>query len=147
MKRARRYDLPLSLIMFDIDHFKKVNDTWGHQAGDDLLTTLSVYVSANIRDTDMLARWGGEEFMLIAPNTGVEAAGLLAEKLRVLIECGNFGEVGRITCSFGVAQFQPGDTAEDFTGRADAAMYAAKQGGRNRAERYAPSMKGGDSSS
>ena len=147
MKRAHRYDLPLSLIMFDIDHFKKVNDIWGHQAGDDLLAVLSVYVSANIRDTDLLARWGGEEFMVIAPNTGVEAAGRLAEKLRVLIEGGNFGEVGRITCSFGATQFQPGDTAEDFTGRADAAMYAAKQGGRNRVERYEPSMKGGNSSS
>jgi diguanylate cyclase (GGDEF)-like protein len=132
MNRARRHNLPLSLIMFDIDHFKKVNDTWGHQAGDDLLATLSVYVSANIRDIDMLARWGGEEFMVITPDTGSEAARRLAEKLRALIEYGNFGEAGRITCSFGVTQFRPGDTAEDFTGRADAVMYQAKQGGRNR---------------
>ncbi|MDP1681934.1 MAG: diguanylate cyclase [Burkholderiales bacterium] len=132
MNRARRYKSPLSLIMFDIDHFKKVNDTWGHQAGDDLLAVLSVYVSANIRDIDMLARWGGEEFMVIAPDTGSEAARLLAEKLRALIENGNFGEAGRITCSFGVTQFQPDDTAESFTSRADAAMYAAKESGRNR---------------
>ncbi len=141
IRRAHRYDLPLSLVMFDIDHFKKVNDTYGHQAGDDLLAALSVYVGANVRDTDMLARWGGEEFMLIAPNTGIEAAARLAEKLRALIECGNFGEVGRITCSFGVAEFRPGDTAEDITARADAAMYRAKQAGRNRVARYEPSMK------
>jgi diguanylate cyclase (GGDEF)-like protein len=132
MKRASRYNLPLSLIMLDIDHFKKVNDTWGHQAGDDLLAALSVYVSANIRDIDMLARWGGEEFMVIAPDTGSEAARLLAEKLRALTEHGDFGEAGRITCSFGVTQFQPGDAAESFTSRTDAAMYAAKESGRNR---------------
>lgn len=132
MNRARRHDFPLSLIMFDIDHFKNVNDTCGHQAGDDLLSTLSLYVNANIRDIDILARWGGEEFMVITPNTGIEAARLLAEKLRTLIENGNFGEAGRVTCSFGVTQLRPGDTAESFTGRADTAMYQAKQGGRNR---------------
>ena len=132
MKRAHRYDLPLSLIMFDIDRFKKVNDTRGHQAGDDLLAALSVHVSVHVRDSDTLARWGGEEFMLVAPNTDLEAARRLAENLRALIERGDFGEAGRITCSFGVAQFQAWDTPENLTARADAAMYRAKQGGRNR---------------
>ncbi len=141
LARTKRYDLPLSLIMFDIDHFKKVNDTWGHQAGDDLLVALSAYVSANIRDTDSLARWGGEEFMLVTPGTGVEAAARLAEKLRASIERGNFGDIGRVTCSFGVTQSRAGDTVEDFTGRADTAMYAAKQGGRNRVRSYEPAMR------
>lgn len=139
--RVRRYHQPLSLIMFDIDHFKNVNDTHGHLAGDDLLAALSAYISANIRDTDALARWGGEEFMLIVPGVDVEAAARQAEKLRALIECGDFGAVGRITCSFGVTQFRDGDTPDDLTGRADTAMYAAKHNGRNRVERYDDSMK------
>lgn len=132
MTRSRRYGTPLALIMFDIDHFKRVNDTHGHQAGDDLLAALAVYVSANIRESDTLARWGGEEFMVLAPNTDIEAARLLAEHLRALIERGNFGDIGRVTCSFGVTQMEADDTAEEFTGRADAAMYRAKQAGRNR---------------
>lgn len=139
--RAHRYRQPLSLIMFDIDHFKNVNDTHGHLAGDDLLAALSVYVSANIRDSDILARWGGEEFMLIVPGVDVEAAARQAEKLRALIEHGDFGVIGRVTCSFGVTQFRNGDTPDGFTGRADAAMYRAKQTGRNRVERYEDSTK------
>lgn len=133
---TRRYHLPLSLIMFDIDHFKNVNDTHGHLAGDDLLATLTAYVSANIRDTDILTRWGGEEFMLIVPGVDVEGAARQAEKLRALIEHGDFGAIGRITCSFGVTQFRDGDAPDDVTGRADVAMYAAKHNGRNRVERY-----------
>jgi diguanylate cyclase (GGDEF)-like protein len=131
IQRAARHHFPFSLIMFDIDHFKKVNDQCGHQVGDDLLAALSVYVSANIRDIDLLARWGGEEFMVILPSTGIEAAGRLAEKLRELIERGCFGEAGKITCSFGVTQYSPGDTVERMTRRVDAAMYEAKQSGRN----------------
>lgn len=134
--RAHRYRQPLSLIMFDIDHFKNVNDTHGHLAGDDLLAALSAYVSAHIRDTDILARWGGEEFMLIVPGIDVEAAAHQAEKLRALIEHGDFGVIGRVTCSFGVTQFRNGDTPDGFAGRADAAMYRAKQTGRNRVECY-----------
>lgn len=141
MARARRYQQPLSLIMFDIDHFKNVNDIHGHLAGDDLLVALSVYVSGNIRDTDTVARWGGEEFMLITPNTDLAEAARLAEKLRALIERGDFGAIGRVTCSFGVTQFQVGDTSDDFTSHADTAMYAAKHNGRNRVERYDDTMK------
>ena len=139
--RARRYQLPLSLIMFDIDHFKNVNDSQGHLAGDDLLSALAVYVSANIRDTDTLARWGGEEFMLILPDTKLADAEQFAEKLRLLIERGDFGSIGRITCSFGVTQFREGDSPDNFTGRADIAMYAAKHNGRNRVETYNDSMQ------
>lgn len=139
--RVRRYHQPLSLIMFDIDHFKNVNDTHGHLAGDDLLAALSTYVIANIRDTDALARWGGEEFMMIVPGIDAEAAARQAEKLRALIERGDFGAIGRVTCSFGVTQFRDSDTPDDFTGRADTAMYAAKHSGRNRVERYDDSIK------
>ena len=132
MERARRYHTPCSLIMFDIDHFKHVNDTFGHQAGDDLLVALTAFISANIRDSDALARWGGEEFMIMAPGAGLDEAQRLAEKLRSKIEAGDFGEVGKVTCSFGVAQLGPHDAPEDFVGRADEAMYDAKRTGRNR---------------
>jgi diguanylate cyclase (GGDEF)-like protein len=141
LARARRYNQPLSLIMFDIDHFKNVNDTYGHLAGDDVLAALSVYVSANIRDTDTFARWGGEEFILIVPGVDVGGAARQAEKLRALIEHGDFGAVGWITCSFGVTQFRADDTPDDLTRRVDTAMYAAKRGGRNRVECYESSMK------
>ena len=141
MARARRYQQPLSLIMFDIDHFKDVNDIHGHLAGDDLLSALAIYVSANTRDTDTLARWGGEEFMLIMPNTELADAVRFAEKLRSLIECGDFGSLGRITCSFGVALFREGDTPDNFTNRADTAMYVAKHNGRNRVARDEDAMK------
>jgi len=134
MARARRYKTPLALVMFDIDHFKKVNDTHGHPAGDDLLFALTTFVGANVRDSDILARWGGEEFMLIAPNADAEAGRRLAEKLRALIEHGDFGAIGRVTCSFGVTQLEPDDTPESFVARADESLYRAKQGGRNRVE-------------
>lgn len=84
----------------------------------------------------ILARWGGGEFMLNVPDADVEAAARQAKKLRALIERGDFGAIGRVTCSFGVTQFRDGDTPDDFIGRADAAMYAAKRNGRNRVECY-----------
>jgi diguanylate cyclase (GGDEF)-like protein len=124
--------------MYDIDHFKAVNDTHGHHAGDRVLTGLCRIVACNLRQTDVLARWGGEEFMILSPNCDAQQAFELAEKLRRLIEEFVFDEVGTMTCSFGVAQFQDGDTAEALTSRADAAMYAAKQKGRNRVVRYEP---------
>jgi diguanylate cyclase (GGDEF)-like protein len=134
MKRSGRYGEPLSLVMLDVDYFKKVNDTWGHLAGDDLLVMLTVFVNGRIRDTEVLARWGGEEFVVLAPNTGVDEARRVAERLRQQIASGDFGEVGPVTCSFGVTQFRPGEGAEAFLERADGALYRAKAGGRNRVE-------------
>ena len=129
--RSLRYKTPLALVMYDIDHFKSVNDAYGHQAGDQVLVDISRIAAGHIRETDVLARWGGEEFMILAPNCDSRQACRLAEKLRRHIEKSVFGKVGTVTCSFGVAQFQDGDTAETLTARADAAMYEAKQRGRN----------------
>jgi diguanylate cyclase (GGDEF)-like protein/PAS domain S-box-containing protein len=135
VKRSTRYDLPLSLIMFDIDQFKAVNDTHGHHAGDAVLCELARLVRRNIRGHDLLARWGGEEFMIMAGNSDADRAAILAEKLRRLVERRVFSPVGRITCSFGVTQLQPGESADQLQRKADAALYRAKMGGRNRVER------------
>ncbi|HXU94009.1 MAG TPA: diguanylate cyclase [Gallionella sp.] len=132
IKRARRYHTPLSLIMYDIDHFKRVNDTYGHQAGDSVLVQLTSLVADHVRESDSLARWGGEEFMIVVPHLNGSEAARLAEKLRELVEATGFAGVGRLSCSFGVAQFDPDDTADTLTGRADQALYLAKAGGRNR---------------
>ncbi|EGJ49984.1 diguanylate cyclase [Desulfocurvibacter africanus] len=131
MKRATRYGTPLSVAMFDIDDFKRINDELGHDAGDRVLVGLVKLVEANIRELDRLARWGGEEFMLLAPGCGPEEMAKLGEKLRALIESGQPGGVGRVTCSFGVSDFAPGDTGADLLRRADEALYLAKRRGKN----------------
>lgn len=134
IQEARRYAMPLALIFFDIDHFKSVNDTYGHEAGDHGLQELSRIVAALVRQTDIFARFGGEEFVILVHNNDVRTGRDLAEKIRLNVEQHNFPQIGTVTCSFGVAQFYPDDTAETFIKRADDAMYAAKQAGRNRVE-------------
>lgn len=130
----KRYGMPLALIFFDIDHFKRVNDTYGHDAGDCVLQELSAIVSSMIRQTDIFARFGGEEFVILVHNNDVKSGQELAEKIREHIEQHHFPQIGTVTCSFGVAQFYPEDTAESIIKRADDAMYAAKEAGRNRVE-------------
>ncbi len=132
IKRALRYQTPLSLVMYDIDHFKRVNDTYGHQMGDSVLVELTRLVGSHTRESDSLARWGGEEFMIVVTQLAMEDAVKLAEKLRVLIGETEFTGVGKLSCSFGVAQFAPDDTADTLAARADQALYLAKTGGRNR---------------
>lgn len=132
MKRAARFRSPLSVVFFDIDHFKQVNDSFGHPVGDRVLIDVAKLVAANIRSYDVFARWGGEEFIILAPNCGVDSAGRLAEKLRGLVENHTFAENHRITCSFGAAELGADDSAETLVGRADYALYQAKKGGRNR---------------
>ena len=133
ISRTLRYQTPLSLILFDIDHFKQINDSHGHDAGDEVLKTLCSLVTAHVRTTDLFARWGGEEFLIVCPETSIEDCLKLAEKLRGLVETESLQPFGEITtCSFGVAGFQAGDTAESLTKRADEAMYQAKKAGRNR---------------
>jgi diguanylate cyclase (GGDEF)-like protein len=134
LRRVNRYKSPLSLIMFDIDHFKLINDTFGHDTGDATLQMLTALVTANVRASDLFARWGGEEFLIICPDTPAEDAAKLAEKLRDLISSHLFPYKKQLTCSFGVSGFQPNDTLETFTKRADEAMYCAKHAGRNRVE-------------
>ena len=134
IQEARRYAMPLALIFFDIDHFKTVNDTYGHEAGDHVLQELSSIVASMVRQTDIFARFGGEEFVVLVHKNDVRTGRELAEKIRLNVEQHNFPQIGTVTCSFGVAQFYPDDTAETFIKRADDAMYAAKQAGRNRVE-------------
>jgi diguanylate cyclase (GGDEF)-like protein len=129
---ARRYRFPLSLIMFDIDHFKKVNDIHGHLVGDRVLQRVADLVGGTTRKVDILARWGGEEFMVLSKHTDREQARTLAEKLRQTVEACRIEGCHPVTCSFGVTQFLESDTPESLTGRADAALYRAKNEGRNR---------------
>ena len=129
--RTSRHADNLCAIMFDIDHFKVVNDTYGHPAGDVVLTTLTHLVSRHVRDHDTFGRYGGEEFLLITPQTGIEAARQLAERLRSEIENHSFPAIGQVTCSFGVTANRPNDTPNSLIARADTALYDAKEAGRN----------------
>ncbi len=132
--RSDRYKTPFGLVLFDVDHFKDVNDTYGHQIGDKVLVELARFVSSRIRNTDLLARWGGEEFVLLLPGSDGRMAYQTAEKLRNELSQIPFESVGRVTCSFGVAQYAEGDTAQTVIARADQALYRAKMNGRNQGE-------------
>lgn len=134
LKRAQRYGTPLAVILLDIDKFKSINDTYGHLDGDNVLKALTRLLAANIRTSDTLARWGGEEFILLAPGSDLDSARLLAEKLRLAVAEYNFPIPRSVTSSFGVASYQPGDTELALTNRADQALYRAKEQGRNRVE-------------
>lgn len=151
LARAVRFKHPVSLLLLDIDHFKRVNDTHGHQAGDAILKGLSDLLVKQARAIDRVCRYGGEEITVILPETDATAAMNLAERLRAAVERQSFdigGKTVGITVSIGVATYpQLVDALEKLVTAADTAMYAAKQGGRNRVERYEPSMKGGNSSS
>ncbi len=131
IQRAQRYSSPLSLILFDIDHFKQVNDTYGHLAGDTILKNLTQLIVSNLRETDIFARWGGEEFVIQTPETALDGAIKLAEKLRSKIDNHDFSEPEKITMSFGVTTLKKGDNTISLINRADEALYRAKEGGRN----------------
>lgn len=134
IKESRRLGHSLSLMIFDIDHFKDVNDTYGHDVGDIVLRTLAGTVKDHIRETDIFARWGGEEFIVLMPGSDIRGAGVLAEKLRREIESRSSEKAGQITVSVGVAQLTSEDTIKSFLKRADNALYRAKRKGRNRVE-------------
>lgn len=134
MERCRRYGLPLALIIFDIDDFKVLNDTHGHDAGDSVLVELARLASQQLRASDYFGRWGGEEFLLVAPETSCERAQQLADRLRSIFEESEFGAARSISASFGVASFQPGDSGTTLVKRADMALYRAKTRGKNRVE-------------
>lgn len=131
IERVKRHNQPLSMIIFDIDHFKTVNDNYGHSTGDYVLKTIADIVRENIRKIDYFVRWGGEEFMIISSETKLADASALAERMREIIENYTFEGVGRITVSFGVTEFKEDDTENSFVKRADDAMYLAKSKGRN----------------
>lgn len=132
--RTLRYKMPLSIIMFDIDNFKDINDNYGHSVGDYVLKEISRIVSENVRHTDVFARWGGDEFIILTLETDIDNAKFLADKFLMIIKDFHFGEVGRVTGSFGVAQFKDNDDPDSFLNRVDKALYKAKKGGRNRVE-------------
>jgi two-component system cell cycle response regulator len=138
-----RGNQPLSLMMTDIDHFKAVNDTHGHQAGDDVLKEIGKRLRANVRPTDVVCRTGGEEFVVLMPNTPGDLACAAAERIRKAVAAEEFPVLGgsqslRITVSAGVSTLQgEGDTIDDLMHRADTALYQAKTGGRNRVESIA----------
>lgn len=121
----------LSLIFIDIDHFKKINDQYGHNLGDQVLLVFAQTLSANTRGQDLLARWGGEEFVLACPDTNLENALAIAEKLRRCIEDADWPKALKVTACFGVAQQMENESPTDFIGRADKALYVAKAQGRN----------------
>jgi len=131
VKKSDRYKLPLSLIMLDIDHFKDINDTHGHDVGDDVLVKLCESITEAIRETDIFARWGGEEFMIMLPNTSIDGAKKMAENLRKTIESTNFGKAGTVTASFGVSEYVPDSNMREMLKKVDDALYAAKRAGRN----------------
>ncbi|MGA9046622.1 ABC transporter substrate binding protein [Sulfuricurvum sp.] len=137
-ERSRRFSLPLSMLLIDIDHFKSVNDTYGHDVGDEVLKHLVTIVQENIRKIDIFARWGGEEFLVLSPGTDLQNMQILAEKLRSAAENGIFPEVGKVTISIGVSAFTPEDTFTKLFKRADQGLYNAKAEGRNQVGVIAP---------
>jgi diguanylate cyclase (GGDEF)-like protein len=132
VKRTIRYGHILTLVIFDIDNFKRVNDTYGHLVGDHVLKEMAAVVNQRIRKSDILARWGGEEFCLLLPETDAAGGAVAAEKIRQAIEAHDFGPGGRQQCSFGVAEYVPGMGEDGLIANADNALYQAKKSGKNR---------------
>jgi len=134
LARVERYGESVAIILADIDHFKSVNDTYGHQVGDSVLGEFAAILHKLTRETDTAGRWGGEEFLIICAHVDLQGARALAERIRAAVAEHAFAVVGQRTCSFGVAGYRPGDTADTMVKRADEALYEAKQQGRNRVE-------------
>lgn len=131
---ANRYGQSVSIGMIDIDFFKEVNDTRGHDVGDEVLKELAELVQSVKRETDSFCRWGGEEFLLLMSGTIPKDGFAMGERIRSMAESRPFAEDCKITVSLGVTAYRPGESADSFVKRADEALYAAKTGGRNRVE-------------
>lgn len=130
--RANRYGNTFSVIFMDIDHFKKINDKYGHQTGDEVLKSFTDIIEKTKRASDIFSRYGGEEFIILAYATDIDNALICAERLRKHIEHYSFDKVGKITCSFGVTEFRnKKDTSHSVLKRSDEALYQAKEAGRN----------------
>ncbi len=138
IKQVRRYEGELSLIMLDIDYFKNVNDQYGHLIGDEVLENVAVLMQQNVRNTDSVGRYGGEEFIIVLSETDLSSALIVAERLRNAIEAAEMrdseGNMFGITVSQGVSSYKPGEDKQSLISRADDALYRAKQNGRNRVE-------------
>lgn len=128
----KRYGDIFSILLIDIDHFKKVNDNYGHNEGDNVLVQFSELIKSQLRDTDIFARWGGEEFVILISHIDKESAVLVANKIRLAIECFHFSNKYKITCSIGVTQVEKDDEETILFNRVDKALYCAKEDGRNK---------------
>lgn len=138
LARSNRYGNRMSIVLVDIDHFKKVNDTYGHPVGDVVLKSLAQILQNTIRKSDYACRWGGEEFVLLMPETDLDAAVEKAEAVRKAVEVFSFPEVGQLTVSFGVSYPEKNEAASVLFERVDRALYKAKDEGRNRVIAMAP---------
>jgi len=127
-----RYQTSYAVVMVDLDHFKSINDRYGHHVGDEVLCFTAIQFEQGVRESDSVGRWGGEEFLLLLPETDEEGARRLAESLRLRLCGGGHPDVGMVTASFGVAVVQVGESIDDLLKRADRALYLAKESGRNR---------------
>ncbi|WP_367372501.1 GGDEF domain-containing protein [Pseudomonas lini] len=135
IEMSRRHSQPLSLLMLDIDHFKQINDTYGHSAGDEVLKAVAASIKNQLRNVDMVFRFGGEEFMILLSNTSREAAAMVGERLRFAVQAQDYvaeGKMIELTVSIGCSTLLPGESAESLLRRADSALYVAKREGRNR---------------
>ena len=138
VSRSQRFGHPMAVLLLDLDHFKDVNDQHGHPVGDEVLKRFVEIVRQNIRTSDILGRWGGEEFLVVSPHLGRDNAVKLAEKLRQAVEQACFDAGIRLTASIGVAELRPGEPVDALVERADRALYQAKDGGRNRVVAIGP---------
>ncbi len=137
ISRMKRYNINSVLIIADIDHFKEINDNYGHNKGDSVLKQFAEILNRNIRESDTSARWGGEEFVILLPNTNIDDGINIAEKIRGIIEQSDFNIGKTITCSFGVAEIKPEDSDKPvIIEKADKMLYKAKKNGRNRVESF-----------
>lgn len=131
IERCRRYGSPLTVLLLDIDHFKSINDTFGHDAGDRVLETVASRLAAAVRSVDSVARWGGEEFIVMLAETNLSSALVVGENIRKTVEKGEYALNRPVTVSIGVSQFKKDDTVDSLLKRADVALYGAKERGRN----------------
>lgn len=134
LRRSQRYPAGFALVLLDIDHFKSVNDTYGHPVGDQVLMDVARLLCCGVREVDVVGRWGGEEFLIICPDTTFDGALATAEKLRERVAGHTFAAVGNKTSSFGVTAVRSDDTIPAMMARVDLALYRSKENGRNRVE-------------
>ena len=132
MSFCRRQKLPLCLVFVDVDNLKQMNDTFGHAAGDSVLITLAHLMQSQLRNSDTIARWGGDEFVLLLPNVSLKNAVTLLERLKSAVSTANFGEKIQVTCSYGVVEMDETSSFQSLLRKADALMYTGKRDGRNR---------------
>lgn len=132
IEEFKRYKTEFSIILLDIDDFKIINDTYGHDVGDYVLKTIANILKDNTRTTDVVGRWGGEEFVIVCENTNLEQIEILAEHLRDIVSKTKFKDVGNKTVSLGIAQFKENDTISSVFKRADERLYIAKTTGKNK---------------